>query len=79
MSNKIKKCYWGNLGVEQNKKMYYKNVEQIQEVYVEQNQVDMSNKMRFSLMCSTIVKTNARKQQQKQQHYDYHKGSYFHS
>ena len=35
--------------VEQNQEMYYKNVEQIQEVYVEQNQVDMSNKMRFPI------------------------------
>ena len=33
--------------MEQNQEMYYKNVEQIQEVYVEENQVDMSNKMRF--------------------------------
>ena len=41
------KCYWGNLGVEQNQEICYKNVEQIQEVHVEQNQVDMSNKVRF--------------------------------
>ena len=44
------KCYWGNLGVEQNQEMHYTNVEQIQEVYVEQNQVDMSNKKRFPLI-----------------------------
>ena len=53
MSNKIKKCYWENLGVEQSQEMYYKIVKQNQEVYVEQNQVNMSNKMRFP--CKTAI------------------------
>ena len=47
MSNKIKKCFLEKLGVKQNQEMYYKHAEQNQEVHVEQNQVDVSNKMRF--------------------------------
>ena len=47
MSDKIKKWKLKNSDVEQNQEMYYKNVEQNQEVHVEQNQEDVSNKMRF--------------------------------
>ena len=66
MSNKIKKCYLKNVGVGQNQEMYYKNVEQNQEVHVEQIQVDMSNKMMcainrlLGIVCQSLRYCNAR-------------------